>query len=735
MKVILFSLILLILVSFELKAQSCEEPCPYYNDFVKRAQADTVQNTQTKLNYYRAAIVAAKDCSCPELEQSANKEIDKLFIKIEAEKKRAESQAETISEQQGKIKIALTEAEAANKKNVKIINSMDFYDGKFALAFKDGKYGFIDKDGNPKFGFEYNRGEPFDSRTGFAEMEWATSFRHTKYLIDTSGNRFRLIDIPEVLREEGIVKSILSKEDIIFLKKKLKSSTEEKSILSKLEQIESRGELANKKLVDVMNKDKEKLALDFADLAKEDVLSVLLHISKERKIKDRVELLLFDGDDLDTFPNFILEFKYLKKIDISGTKIRSIPEAIDQLKYLKILKFPSTVKEIPPSFYNLENLEKLRLYNTDYQILTEDIGRLKNLTELSLPRKLRKIPSGVYNLEKLEDLTLLYSWISEASEDIGKLKNLKDLSLPQGLKKIPSSVYSLEKLESLFLCGIDEKEIPKEIENLKKLEYLNINMPIEELPASICKLESLINLRLYDTELIRVPESIDDLITLEQLYLPNTIEGIPASLYNLKNLKSLSIPGGAVYVLPEGIGKLTNLERLDLSETWIKVLPDGFDKLTKLEYLELPRSLEELPKGFDKLVNLKNLSFVENHGLKYIPDISNFTKLKFFEYTLYKNEYYDANIEIWKALREKLPNCSFQMKDIEGEYIFLPREGDLDDINLDDINLDDLDLDDLELPSMKEILREVKVERREEKQKVRRTKREERRAARKNKKK
>jgi hypothetical protein len=105
--------------------------------------------------------------------------------------------------------------------------------------------------------------------------------------------------------------------------------------------------------------------------------------------------------------------------------------------------------------------------------------------------------------------------------------------------------------------------------------------------------------------------------------------------------------------------------------------------------------------------------------------------LTYFSYTLHKDEYYDANIEIWKALEEKLPNCAFQIKDIEGEYIFLPGEGELD---LDDLDLDDIDWDDLELPSMKEIEKEVRVEMRAEKRKLRKAKRAEKRAARKNKK-
>lgn len=731
MKIILFSFVLFTVASFKVKAQSCKSPCPYYKDFVSMAAADTVKNTQTKLNYYRAAIVAAKDCNCPTLEQAANKEIDQLFVKIEAEKKRAEVQAQTILEQQDEIKIALKDAKAANEKNIKIINAMDFYDGKFALALKDGKYGFIDKDGNSRLGFEYNKGGPFNPSTGFAEMENSSSYQRTRYLLDTSSNRYRLVNISEILREEGIVQSILSKEEITLLKNELSESEDQskKKVLAKLEKMESKLESTNEKLVKNLNKDKEKLALDFSDLAKNDVLSILQHLLGERKIKNRVELLLFSGygNDIDTFPAFITEFTNLKKIDIARTEIRSIPESIDRLTALKTLNLPTSVKRVPSSLYNLENLESLSLFYTEYQALPEAIGNLKKLKSLHLPRQLREIPSSLYELENLEILHAGYTWIKEVPEAIGKLKNLKKLSLPHHLRKIPLSVYSLENLKTLFLCSTDEVDIPESIGNLKKLEYLNIQMPMKKLPASVCLLENLRDIRLYDTQLIALPESIEKLKKLEKLYLPETIETLPEGIGNLENLKVFSPSGLTVEVLPKNLGNLKKLETLDLSETGLKVLPESVGQLINLEDLRLPPSLEELSEGLgnlkyikkldlsetkvkalpndiDQLINLedlrlppsletfseslgnltslKRLEMKENQNIKTFPNISKMKKLESFDFTLYKDEHYDANLKIWEELEKELPDCSFQVVDEKGEFIldllFLDIDFDLD---------------------------------------------------------
>ncbi|MBL4648133.1 MAG: hypothetical protein JKY03_00250 [Aureispira sp.] len=213
MKMIFFSLMLLILTSAKVNAQNCEKPCPYYADFMKRAQADTVKNAQTKLNYYRAAIVAAKDCHCPYLEQNSNKQIDTLFVIIEAEKRMAEAQTQTILQQQENIEVALNDTKKATIENKKIISALDFYKGEFALAFKNDKYGFIDKVGDTKIEFSYDKGEPFNPKTGFAEMER----NETKYLIDIDNNEYKLIHISEVLKDADNTKSLIYQEDIKWL--------------------------------------------------------------------------------------------------------------------------------------------------------------------------------------------------------------------------------------------------------------------------------------------------------------------------------------------------------------------------------------------------------------------------------------------------------------------------------------------------------------------------------------
>jgi len=364
---IFFSLMLLMLTSVEINAQDCQNPCPYYAGFVKMAQADTVKNTQTKLNYYRAAIVAAKDCYCPQLEQSAYKQIDTLFILIEEEKRKAEAQAQTILEQQIEIKTTLTKTEAANRKSIKIINAMDFYDGKFALALKNGKYGFIDKEGNSKIGFEYEKGTPFDLETGFAEMETTNYYsdKWVKYLVDTLGNRYQLFNINEeymLLLNKQVIKKIANKKE-----------------RSKLEGTELSLESINKELAYTLNESKEKIALNIQNIKKGDVLEILDYLAKDSKIKDRIGVLMLRGDGLDVFPEAIIAFNNVVNIDLYWTNVKTIPKTIDRLTKLKKIKLPVSVTEVPSSIYNLENLETLNLSETELETLPETIENLKKI--------------------------------------------------------------------------------------------------------------------------------------------------------------------------------------------------------------------------------------------------------------------------------------------------------------------------------------------------------------------
>jgi hypothetical protein len=69
------------------------------------------------------------------------------------------------------------------------------------------------------------------------------------------------------------------------------------------------------------------------------------------------------------------------------------------------------------------------------------------------------------------------------------------------------------------------------------------------------------------------------------------------------------------------------------------------------------------------LLHLKELNIRNSRNFKEIPDISKFEKLEDFYLKLYKDENYAANIERLKALREKLPNCFFHIRNEKEEQM------------------------------------------------------------------
>lgn len=660
MKAIFFSAILLTIGCFETQAQSCEGICPYYNSFMSMAQADTVKNTQTKLNYYRAAIVAARDCNCPKLEQNAYEQIDTLFILIEAEKRKIELQSQTILEQQKNIRTALINAEAANKKNLKIVNAMDFYDGKFALASKDKKYGFIDKKGNTKINFDYNSGGPFDSETGFAEMEIEPSYRlHIKYLIDTIGNRYQLFDISE--------------ESIIRLNRRLINRIKDKKTQSNLEDIEPIIELVSEELVKGFKpKYSSNIALSFQDVEKDNALEMLEFLAKST-IKDKVEVLILEEENIDVFSESITGFKNLKYIDAYWTDIKTIPESVDRLKNLKKLRLPSQVKEVPSSIYNLEKLETLDLSETELDTLPEMVENLKSLKELRLPGSLVSFPESIVKLKTLESLDLFFTELKVVPEFIGELKSLKRLELPFSLPKAPSSIYNLENLEYLYLSGTNQMELSKDIGNLKKLKDLTIKMPLENCPLSLSNLENLEVLNLYQTRLTNLPEGISKLQKIKTLNLPRTLVALPENIGNLRNLEELNLLGTRILKIPKSLGNLISLEKLFLPLSK-ENLPESIGNLENLEFLYLSTSLESLSEEIGNLRSLKDLTISNSQNFKKIPDISQLKKLEHFYLTLYEGENYTVNLEELEVLQEKLPNCVFHIKNEKGEEINIKKK-------------------------------------------------------------
>jgi Leucine-rich repeat (LRR) protein len=615
------------------------------------AQADGVRNTEVKLNYYRSAIVAARDCHCSELEQSAYKQIDTLFRLIEAEKRKAEAQSKTILQQQNRIEVALIDAKEANVRNERIITSMDFYKEELALAFHNGKYGFIDKVGEPKIEFSYDKGEPFNQGNGLAKMEKGG----VEYLIDVEENKYKLINISEILKDADNTESILYQEDIKWLESVLNNKTdvvflfeedlidhqnkiEQDSILLekeknkkvksylvdkmqtekeafrltkrklkeyqenrqleigkqldevriKLDTIEQNLKIANDRLFNLLRVGNERLALDFSAQYSLDIIGILEKIAGDKFISSKVEVLFLNETDLERIPSFISTFKNLKQLNLSRTKVETLPESFGELVELVRLDLStSQLLALPNSIGNLSALKYLNLSETLIDDLPFSFSKLNNLEVLNLS---------------------LIGSIGSSIEYALELDGLKELYFPTVFDELPSSVFNLTNLEILDLSGVVMLPLPESIGQLHNLRVLEFPLFIDELPSSISNLKKLEKLALIMTSIDTLPESIGELHNLKVLDCPPSLKELPSSISNLKKLEALDLQYTKIKNVPESIGELPNLKKLGLPASSTE-FPVSFSKLKNLEVLLLSSTkIRSLPKFVGDLQNLKRLS-------------------------------------------------------------------------------------------------------------------------------
>ncbi len=189
------------------------------------------------------------------------------------------------------------DAEQNSKKNKKIVNALDFYDGKYALAF-NGKYGFINQEGDVVINYDYDKGEPFDAETGFAQMEMEISDHRTlkklgdgqrrsnvKFYVDTSGQQYRVINLPDSLgtassENGGFGDSSLHANKVTFP-------------------------------LSIFASDNKNLALNCTGILRADFLGALKKIQDRPNIRERVQILRASELELPTFPTEVLAYNNL----------------------------------------------------------------------------------------------------------------------------------------------------------------------------------------------------------------------------------------------------------------------------------------------------------------------------------------------------------------------------------------------------------------------------------------
>lgn len=224
-------------------------------------------------------------------------------------------------------------------------------------------------------------------------------------------------------------------------------------------------------------------------------------------------------------------------------------------------------------------LERVDLSGKKLRFLPEAFGRITGMVVLNLSHnQLEVIPDSIAGLEKLEELNLYSNLLESLPDSIGLLQNLKILNASANkLKSLPDSICKCRSLVELDVSFNALTYLPTnlgfELVNLQKLS-VQLNK-IASLPTSICEMGSLQSLDAHFNELCGLPEAIGKLTNLETLNLSS----------NFADLQEL----------PDSFGLLTNLKEVDLSNNQIHALPDTFGRLDKLTKLNLEQNPLVIP--------------------------------------------------------------------------------------------------------------------------------------------
>ncbi|GLU12653.1 hypothetical protein SLE2022_293170 [Rubroshorea leprosula] len=224
-------------------------------------------------------------------------------------------------------------------------------------------------------------------------------------------------------------------------------------------------------------------------------------------------------------------------------------------------------------------LERVDLSGRKLRFLPEAFGRISGLILLNLSNnQLNVIPDSIAGLEKLEELNLSSNLLESLPDSIGLLHNLKILNVSSNkLMALPDSICQCRSLVGLDVSFNSMTYLPTNLGyELVNLQRLSIQLnKIRSLPMSIGEMGSLLCLDAHFNELCGLPDAIGRLTNLEILNLSSNFADFTQ--------------------LPDTIGELTNLKELDLSNNQIHVLPDTFGRLDQLTKLNLEQNPIVIP--------------------------------------------------------------------------------------------------------------------------------------------
>ena len=276
---------------------------------------------------------------------------------------------------------------------------------------------------------------------------------------------------------------------------------------------------------------------------------------------DTVKILMLNKLYLINFPEVVLRFKNLEKLDLSDNYIEQVPSKIWGMKKMKFLSLS---------------------------------GNYVDYTNFGFKRN-----------KHLKDLNLQYTGMSKMPKSLKRNRRLEILFVGNNPIKFTDNDFNrMKRLKALNLYNVRTSTLPKSIGKLNNLEELDLYYnDFQFLPVEVCRLANLKTLALSNNQLWNLPDEIAKMPKLQTLYAHhNRLNSLP----NLPNLKFLDVGYNLFKVFPEQIYELQNLEEFDITNNQVEEVPEKLLGLKKLQKVYIRGNVfykvNEKSKELSKLV-------------------------------------------------------------------------------------------------------------------------------------
>ncbi|GKV45351.1 hypothetical protein SLEP1_g52452 [Rubroshorea leprosula] len=332
--------------------------------------------------------------------------------------------------------------------------------------------------------------------------------------------------------------------------------------------------------------------------------------------------------EVDVFISSASDLKSLRALKIVGAQGEQLPIILGNLKHLKYLDISeSRIKSLPKSFFKLYKLQTFRLMGCSSLQMSDEMRNLISLrhfyfdSEKLMPREighltsLQTLPLFVVSRANLDKKTKLYEleveWNGD-TEDHSNYEVLEGLRPPSNLKHLNIYGYNGEKFPSWLETGVNFFGNSSALNNLLTLKLYNCNECVEILSLGfIPKLEYL------EIEEMSKVKRMGSKFCLDGSNMTSSSCGDKKSIILFPALKRLAMCGMEIleeWAEIEGTTIFPCLEYLDVEncpklETWSMSGFSSHHKLSKAVIDDCP-NLVTLP-SMERLLSLESLSLRE----------------------------------------------------------------------------------------------------------------------------